>query len=311
MSRKGRQFIVRHEGFVSKAYRCPAGRITIGTGFTNRSRTATAWWKRTRGRPIRMGDTIGCDENDQLLAAAIRDEYGKPVKGALGKDAPVHAVDAGTSVSFNCGPGALGWTWAKLYKAGKHRDAGNRLRVTAVTARGRKLAGLVRRRKEEAELLVLGVYTGSGSAVRHGAEDSERGYSQQLRQDQELLNKIGYPCGKPDGIWGKKTRKAVVQLQDDHGLVVDGILGPATRAKILRLANARRETAATGAAGGGSAAGAAAADTASTPADTLPGDVPAGVADWLFYGGLAILAVGLIYLAWFYRDELKSFLRRL
>jgi lysozyme len=40
ISALGLDFVVRHEGFVSRAYRDPAGIWTIGTGFTNRSRVA-------------------------------------------------------------------------------------------------------------------------------------------------------------------------------------------------------------------------------------------------------------------------------
>lgn len=309
MSRAGTAFIVRHEGFVGNAYRDPAGIVTIGTGFTNRSATVSAHWLNTRGRSLRMGDKISRDESDRLLAACLKKEYGPPVVEGLGSKAPQTAIDAGRSVSFNCGPKSLTWSWAKLYKAGSHKEAGARLRVTAVTARGRKLPGLVRRRSEEADLLVKGVYHGNGSAVRYGSDDdADAGhYSAQLRQDQELLNKLGYSCGKADGIWGPKTKRAVLALQRDHDLKQDGILGPATRAKILRLANAKREATGVGAGGGGTAAAGGASDAAGP--ETVPVD-PA-IADWLMWGGLAVLVIGLGYLAWFYRDEIMSKLRRL
>ena len=44
-----------------------------------------------------------------------------------------------------------------------------------------------------------------------------------------LLN-WGYYSGKVDGIWGKKTLAAVKLFQKRNGLVVDGIVGPATEA---------------------------------------------------------------------------------
>ena len=37
----------------------------------------------------------------------------------------------------------------------------------------------------------------------------------------------------PDGIYGIMTRDAVVQFQIDHGLKADGIVGPATLAKLI------------------------------------------------------------------------------
>lgn len=50
-----------------------------------------------------------------------------------------------------------------------------------------------------------------------------------------LLN-WGYYTGKVDGIWGSKTLSAVKSFQRKNGLVVDGIVGPATEAAMgLRL----------------------------------------------------------------------------
>ena len=43
---------------------------------------------------------------------------------------------------------------------------------------------------------------------------------------QEMLNKLGYSVGMPDGDYGGKTQAAVEQLQKDHGLDPDGILWP-------------------------------------------------------------------------------------
>ena len=42
---------------------------------------------------------------------------------------------------------------------------------------------------------------------------------------QETLNKLGYDCGKADGIFGAKTQDAVERFQKDHGLGADGVVG--------------------------------------------------------------------------------------
>ena len=44
---------------------------------------------------------------------------------------------------------------------------------------------------------------------------------------QGLANK-GFACGYPDGVFGRKTAKAVKNFQRARGLVVDAIVGPAT-----------------------------------------------------------------------------------
>ena len=53
-----------------------------------------------------------------------------------------------------------------------------------------------------------------------------------VRWLQVELNRRGYHlvC---DGIFGPKTDEAVKAFQADHGLAVDGVVGPATRAKLL------------------------------------------------------------------------------
>ena len=46
--------------------------------------------------------------------------------------------------------------------------------------------------------------------------------SAELQALQEKLNTIGYDVGKPDGIWGPKSRKAIRLYQLQNGLVGDG-----------------------------------------------------------------------------------------
>lgn len=308
MSNKGAAFTRREEGFVSKTYRCPAGVITIGTGFTNRSKTAREWFIKTRGHKIRMGDRIGMVENDQLLEKAMKEEYGVGIDKALGVAAPVYAKDAGGSVSFNCGPGSLKWSWAKLYKAGNVSQSAARLRTTACTARGRRLAGLVSRRKREARLLEHGDYGDLKSMPNsHGVnlKTTKPKFSEQLKQDQQMMISLGYAVGKADGLWGAKTKDAVILIQKKNDLIVDGILGPATRAKIIRLANAKREGAGVTTVGGSSAGGSLAVEDAASV------ETVTQLSDWLLYGGAAVLVVGLAYLSWFYRDEIKSALKRI
>lgn len=49
---------------------------------------------------------------------------------------------------------------------------------------------------------------------------------------QVFIKRLGYPTGALDGVWGPKTERAVRDYQEAHGLVIDGIVGPATQAKI-------------------------------------------------------------------------------
>ena len=56
-----------------------------------------------------------------------------------------------------------------------------------------------------------------------------------VRALQEMLNKLGFSCGKADGIFGKNTEAAVKAFQAINGLTCDGIAGPQT----LKLLAAR------------------------------------------------------------------------
>ena len=219
ISSLGLDFVVRHEGFVSHAYRDPAGIWTIGTGFTNRSRVASQMLG-----PITRGKTITRADNDRVLAAAFAREYGPPVDRAMA-GARQHELDAGYSYCFNCGPGAMGDQWVNLWRSGLRFEASERLKKTRVTVNGRRLQGLVNRRADEARLLVGGGY-GSGTPAHDDRGDHRR-----------KLADLGY--------------ESVLSFQKHHPhLVNDGILGPATRAQIDRDVAARREGKGVGAAVG-------------------------------------------------------------
>ena len=64
------------------------------------------------------------------------------------------------------------------------------------------------------------------ATLRRGSKGS------QVKALQQLLNSLGYNCGKVDGIFGANTEKAVRAFQKAKGLAVDGIVGPKTRAAL-------------------------------------------------------------------------------
>ena len=59
-----------------------------------------------------------------------------------------------------------------------------------------------------------------------------------VRTLQETLNQLGYDCGTADGIFGTKTKNAVVRFQTDANLDPDGVVGYKTW-KALDAAEAR------------------------------------------------------------------------
>jgi hypothetical protein len=53
-----------------------------------------------------------------------------------------------------------------------------------------------------------------------------------VKELQNYLNQKGYNSGNADGIFGPKTKGAVIQFQLENGLVGDGIVGLLTKAKL-------------------------------------------------------------------------------
>lgn len=292
VSTKGVAFIAAHEGFASKAYRCPAGVVTIGYGFTMGSKVVAAWWKAKHSRGLQMGDTITRGDADQLLLALLNSEYGAAVASKLG-NLPQHQHDAASSTSFNCGTGALAWKWAVALKSRAVAEAAQLLRTTATTANGRQLAGLVRRRKEEAYLLE----TGSYGAVKAPAELSVSTQPVDVKWYQDALKKLGYAVT----VDGKAASSDAVvrKFQTDHKLVVDGKVGPATRATLIRALDAK--AAKNTSAGSGAAAGTAGAGSEAVVTDPAISDVALAAIGW---GLVAAAVVALIFFLYRYRGQL-------
>ena len=243
LSPKGAAFVRAHEGFVSRYYLDPIGVPTIGIGFTWRSTSFREWWaKNMPGVKFGPGASMTRAQADDALIYMCEREYGSAVNQFLAKQVPQHVFDGTVSPVYNLGTGSLEWKWADAVKRGDYADAARLLRTTGTTANGKKLAGLVRRRKEEALLIEHGIYTGVGDVTPQPILDAmsdgilQRGEAGEavarLIRDLEAL---GYYDGILDDLFGPGTESAVMALQRDHGLKVDGVAGPVTLGKIDTL----------------------------------------------------------------------------
>lgn len=222
ISDRGAAFIASHEGVVTKAYRDPVGILTIGVGFTMRSSAFSAWWRKSRGHDLRLGDTMTKAECNEVLAIIIDAEYAPPVQKMFGEKLRQYQFDAAVSVVYNCGAGTLTDRWAKALAAGDVAGAANYLRSTRITANGKRLQGLVNRRADEAKLLERGDYGSVAVAADTSRVDL-------IREGQALLAQLGYAPGPTDGIEGERTRAAALAYQRTKpDLVDDGRIGPAT-----------------------------------------------------------------------------------
>ena len=296
LSPHGARDLSSHEGVVTRAYRDPVHVLTIGAGFTNRSKAFREYWIKTRGHPLQPGDTITREETLKILPKIVDEEYGAAVVRHI-KPKYQHHYDGAASVCFNLGPGAAKWKWAKALAAGDPAKAAALLRKTGTTAAGRRLPGLVKRRQAEALLIQRGIYATSGAIRVEPRETVAKAStaSDELRHYQGILAKLGHYDGALDGLAGPKTTKAVRAFQKDHPhLKTDGILGPATAAALERAAAAGDAGGTTSVALLVSGAGAAASQ----------GGAPEWVL-WLAGAGAGVAVVGGLVAAWLYRDEIR------
>ena len=75
-------------------------------------------------------------------------------------------------------------------------------------------------------LLVIAMVGGQREAVPTLSKIGSQG--DEVRQIQTRLTELGYLNDKIDGIYGSKTRDAVIRFQKDYGLTADGIAGTKT-----------------------------------------------------------------------------------
>lgn len=241
LSEKGAAFVRLHEGFVGRYYLDPIGVPTIGIGFTWRSDSFRQWWAANKkGVTFGPGATMTREEAERALIYLCEREYGKAVNSFLGKRVPQHVFDGTVSPVYNLGAKSLEWKWAAAVKAGNYASAASLLRNTGTTAAGRKLAGLVRRRQEEALLIEKGIYTGVGAVTKPVAPVDAMADGILVRREEgpavekliRDLAALGYYDGRLDDVFGPGTESAVMQFQRDKGLKIDGIVGPKTFAAI-------------------------------------------------------------------------------
>lgn len=74
-------------------------------------------------------------------------------------------------------------------------------------------------------LMIIAMLLNSGAAHALSKYGSTGG---EVTQIQQRLQELGYDPGSADGIYGTRTKNAVISFQRDYGLSDDGIAGPKT-----------------------------------------------------------------------------------
>ncbi|KIQ05012.1 peptidoglycan-binding protein [Agrobacterium tumefaciens] len=249
ISTQGRAFVRLHEGNPLTCYLDPVGIPTIGTGFTLGSDSVRRELAKIGITKLVPGKTkITAAQSDVILDAVLAAEYVPAVVAGSPIDRKQHELDAASSVTFNLGVGAMRWMWADLWRAGKIKQAADHLSRNYNTAKGKKLPGLVRRRKEEALLFEAGIYTGVVGVTKEATAEPPVLPDPEVKEAQELLTAAGLNPGAVDGWMGAKTKAAVIAYQKAHPhLIADGIIGPATIAQLRRDAGAAKDVVTKGA----------------------------------------------------------------
>ncbi|WP_414470016.1 peptidoglycan-binding domain-containing protein [Methanobacterium sp. ACI-7] len=68
--------------------------------------------------------------------------------------------------------------------------------------------------------------------MRHMLKEGDKG--EQVKEMQHWLNDHGYKAGTEDGVFGEKTKDAVIQFQSTEKIVTDGIIGSQTQIAMER-----------------------------------------------------------------------------
>ena len=200
-SAAGIALIKSFEGCKLGAYYDSVGVLTIGYGDT--------------GPDVKPGLVISQEEADRRFAGRLSREFEPGVRAAI-EDAPTTQgqFDAMVSLAYNIGVGGFkGSTVARMHKAGNYTAAAEAFSLW-VKANGRVLAGLVRRRGEEAKLYLSDVR--QAAASEREIEAAIRDFESKARSLQMHLQAAGLYNLKIDGDWGAGSQKALAEWRAAH-----------------------------------------------------------------------------------------------
>ncbi len=191
ISKKCLEFVKKFEGFYSKPYRCPAGVKTLGYGMT--------------GKEIQGLTSVTEQQASEMLEKLLNEKYALPIKRDLDKKGvklKQNEFDSLVSFAYNCGVSGL--FSSTLYK-NVVRGIRDKDIITENFSRwnkggGKVLAGLVRRRKEEAEMFLEDI-------------------NLNILELQKFLNLQGFKDDRnkvlvEDGIIGTRTREAFKKMKE-------------------------------------------------------------------------------------------------
>lgn len=286
------------EGVVLRAYRCPAGKWTIGAGITS----AAGVGKVTAGMVITRAQATN------MLQEALRRNY-EPRVGMAMSRAKQNEFDAGVLFDFNTGAIHKA-TWVKLWAKRASRGAIWNKFMLWNKGGGKVLPGLVKRREREFAILMDGVYAVSAPLTFARPAPNMNASAawalslspREMAEVRLQFGRLGYmPPAPPLDIPASVVRN----FQRDHGLTVDGIIGRATLSTLQRRidATAKAKPAAAATAGAGAITAARAVTPDAVPVDLDPILSVAPQVGPIILAGAALWA---LFLVWSYRDVIAA-----
>lgn len=151
MSSQGRDFLTELEGSRSQAYRDVRGLLTIGVGHLITQSELSSGKIYIRGVPVKWRNGLSNRDIDNLLAQDL-ERFNTAVNDAVTVNLRQYQFDSLVSFSFNVGPSAFrNSTLLKVLNQGNYNEVPNQF-MRWVYSNGKKIPGLVHRRKREVKL---------------------------------------------------------------------------------------------------------------------------------------------------------------
>lgn len=221
ISQRGKDLIKSFEGFRAQAYKALATEkyFTIGYGHY--------------GPDVKFSQVITQRQAEELLDKDLERFVAAVNKYDYDYDFNQNQFDALVSFTYNLGEGCLDQV----------TDHGRRSKEVIAekmllyyNAGGRRIEGLVRRRKAEYDLFVTG---SSGEAPKYIIAEPtlrRRCKSDKVKTLQRNINDLFGSDLVIDGSFGPATQEALRLAQGALGIKMDGIYGPITAGKFRELA---------------------------------------------------------------------------
>ena len=222
ISQRGIDLIKSFEGFRAQAYKCLATEkyYTIGYGHY--------------GPDVRFGQVITQREAEDLLRNDLNRFEAAVNKYYYNYEFNQSEFDALVSFAYNIG------SIDQLTANGTRSKAEIAEKMLLyVNSGGRRIEGLVRRRKMEHDLFLSDSATPAPTYKIAKPILRKRCKSDKVKILQQNCNDFFGSGLVVDGIFGERTQDAVIFMQSALGCKMDGIYGPVTAGKLRELARER------------------------------------------------------------------------